>query len=324
MNGLAGPAGWRKLPLRLLVVALATVFLIFLSWGMPWGEVGLALMTASPLWLGVAVVSNLMIYPPWTLQWQLLASSTTRVPTRRMLGIVAISSMGTAAMSSLVGAASAIVLLVGRGGMTTVSAASLIAMDQILVGLAKLTVLAVALQIAAVPEVASQGSLPLAVLTFGGLGALYATAVLKPSLSFSEADSQLRRWVAVNLDRISGSLEVMRRPGLALSTYALAVLKRMTEIGAAFAITAACGEPSIPLAFLVVAAVSITTAVPLVPGSLGVYSATVFMVYEFMGYPAHVALAAGILQHLVELVPAVAVGYLTIIVTRLSERPDEA
>ena len=311
-------SGWRKLPLRMILAVLVTGFLIVAFAGAPWEEVGRAVFAADPIWLLLAVFSNLLIYPPWVWQWQLLARPSTRISARRMFGIVALCGMGNAAISSIVGTASAIVLLVGRCGMSTMAAASLMVMDQVLVGLAKLAVLALALQVAPVPGVAAQAGLALAGLTLGALALLMFIAYFGPKELKAAPGTGLAGWYAVNIVRLTTSLEVLRRPSLAGAGFALALVKKVTEIGAAYAIAAACGiEPSLELSILVVAAVSLATAVPLVPGSLGVYSATVYLVYEFLGYPAPVALAAGILQHLVELAPALFVGYGTVIASRL-------
>lgn len=314
-------SGWRRLPLRMMLAAAVTLFLAFSFAGAPWDEVGRAVMSASPLWLGLAILSNLMIYPPWVLQWQLLARPSVRLSAGSMFNVVALSAMGTAAMSSLVGAASAVVLLVARGGMTTLSAAMLMLMDQILVGLAKLTVLVLALMVAPIPTLAAQGGIVLGVLTLSGLVLLLLLAHFGPRTQQATGHEGVKAWLWVNLTRLTQSLEVLRRPPLAFATLILALAKKATEIGAAYAIAMACGvEASPTLAILVVAAVSLTTAVPLVPGSLGVYSATVFAIYQFLGYPVPIALAAGILQHLVELAPPVFVGYGTIIMTRLSAK----
>lgn len=313
--------GWKRLPVRMLLALIVTVFLVFAFAKAPWEDVWQAVLTANPVWIGAALLANLLIYPPWVLQWRLLASPSVDLSARHMFGIVALSAMGTAAMSSLVGTASAIVLLVARGGMTTMSAAALMVMDQILVGLAKLTVLALALLAAPIPGPATQGGLAMAAATLGGLSVLLLVAHFGPRTETERRKDGLKGRLAAELVRLTCSLEVLRRPMLAAATFGLALAKKATEVGAAYAIAAACGiDPTPSLAILVVAAISLTTAVPLVPGSLGVYSATVVVVYQFLGYPVPVAIAAGILQHLVELVPALCVGYGALIAGRLAAR----
>lgn len=324
MTEASARSGWRRLPLRTILAVLVTGFLIAAFAGAPWDEVGRAVMAASPAWLVLAFVSNLLIFLPWVWQWQLLARPSVHISARRMFGIVALCGMGNAAMSSLVGTASAIVLLVGRCAMTPVAAASLMLMDQMLVGLAKLTVLALAVQVAPVPGVAAQAGLALAVLTLGALASLMFIAYFGPTREPETPEKGFKGWYAVNLVRLTHGLEILRQPSLAFASYGLALAKKATEIGAAYAVAAACGiEPSLGLSVLVVAAVSLSTAVPLVPGSLGVYSATVYLVYEFMGYPAHIALAAGLLQHLLELAPALLVGYGTVIASRLKAHREK-
>ena len=196
-------SGWRKLPLRMILAVLVTGFLIVAFAGAPWDQVGQAVFTANPVWLLLAVFSNLLIYPPWVWQWQLLARPSTRISARRMFGIVALCGMGNAAISSIVGTASAIVLLVGRCGMSTMAAASLMVMDQVLVGLAKLAILALALQVAPVPGVAAQAGLALAGLTLGALVLLMFIAYFGPKNSRSNPVRDSAGWYAVNIVRLT-------------------------------------------------------------------------------------------------------------------------
>ena len=55
---------------------------------------------------------------------------------------------------------------------------------------------------------------------------------------------------------------------------------------------------------------------------LGVYSATAFAVYTFLGIAAGPALAAGLLQHVVEIVPSLAVGYGVLVASRFARAPQ--
>jgi uncharacterized membrane protein YbhN (UPF0104 family) len=118
------------------------------------------------------------------------------------------------------------------------------------------------------------------------------------------------------------ALQGVRQPRLLVLTLALAIGKKGAEVLAAFAVQAACGLDASWLgAFLVVGAVSITTAVPIVPGSIGVYSATVYAVYAFLGQPAGPSIAAALLLHVTELLPAICLGYAALLFSR---RPSGA
>jgi uncharacterized membrane protein YbhN (UPF0104 family) len=102
---------------------------------------------------------------------------------------------------------------------------------------------------------------------------------------------------------------------------ALALAKKGLELSAIVAIQAAFGlEPSFPAAMLVLAALAVTTSLPVAPANLGVYEATVYATYRYLGIDSYAALGAAIVQHLAFLLPMIVTGYLTLTVRSFAKR----
>ena len=63
---------------------------------------------------------------------------------------------------------------------------------------------------------------------------------------------------------------------------------------------------------------------PIAPGNLGVYEATVYAVYRFFGVTPELALALAVVQHLSFLVPSILPGYLTLTLRQLAPGSRQA
>jgi uncharacterized membrane protein YbhN (UPF0104 family) len=271
-------------------------------------------------WVAVAVLANLAILPLWAFEWRLLAPATPRVPFRRMLEIVALTAAVLNSVPMLAGEVSAIALLTTRAGLSAGAALSVLAMDQLLVALAKVAVLAAAALAAPLPDWLSRGMLALAAALLAGSIILLVLAhrwqSLRDRFGRDRLGTVMRRVISWG-----EHLAVLRHPGLSLSVGALALLKKSAEVAAVIAIQFAFGLPaSLPTALLAVAALSITTLVPIAPANLGVYEATLFAVYRLSGTPADIALGIAIVQHLCFLLPSLLPGYLMLTVRPLGPR----
>lgn len=303
---------WRRIPVQSLVLVLLSAALIVALPFVPWREFWSALIGSDPLWLLIAVLATLALYPLWTWQWQLLALPYRRVGFDRMLAIVAMSAAAKAALSGIGGTVSAIALLTNRAGLSALAAGSFMALDQLLVGISKLAILALALAIAPIPPeaLAAGGVLAvLIVLLLIGLAALaHPPAIIRRAAAVERGLlARLTRFVL----QISASLDAMRDARLAALTVFLALAKKALEVAGALAVQIACGiEPNVAAAILAIAAVSVTTTLPVVPGNIGTYPLTVYLVYEAAGIATPQGLAAGLLQHASVILPALLAGYL--------------
>ena len=105
-------------------------------------------------------------------------------------------------------------------------------------------------------------------------------------------------------------LHVLRKWPTLLTTVALATLMKFLEVLAVYFIQIALDVPlGLNAAFLVVAAVSLATTLPLTPGRLGVFEAAAMLTYQYLGLDATLGLAMGVTIHAVHTLPLLAVGY---------------
>ncbi len=151
----------------LALVVLATLFVAAVR-RLDLPRVATELAAVRGGWVALAVLLYAAILPLWALQWQLLAPSMPRPSFPRMLGVIAMTSSVLNTTPLLVGEAAGVFLLVTRAGLSRAAALSVLAMDQLLVGLAKVAVLAGAAWSNALPLWMERGRAALS----AGVGAL--------------------------------------------------------------------------------------------------------------------------------------------------------
>jgi uncharacterized membrane protein YbhN (UPF0104 family) len=267
-----------------------------------------ALATVRVGWLVLATLCYAAILPMWALQWHLLAP---RAPARRvsdMFGVVALTSSVLNTTPLLVGEATAVVLLVTRAGLDRAAAVSVLAMDQLLVGMAKLVVLSVAALAAPLPVWMTRALLSL----FGVLFALGSSLV---AAAWRHAD--VAGWVspvlpprgAAAVGAFASSLEPLRSASRGIPALALALLKKAVEVAAILCVQRAFGvQLPIAAAVLVLATLNLATLLPVVPGNVGVFEAAVVLSLTRMGIAPELALGIALVQHLCYFVALAAPG----------------
>lgn len=295
------PAVWLVLTVALLV-ALPSL---------PWRRTLAEVRHAELAWIGVAIIANFAILPLWALEWRVLVPGDARVTFRRMFEVVAVTASVLNSVPFLAGEISAVALLVGRAGLSRGAALSVLAMNQLLVAFAKLSVLA-----------AAAGSAPLTAWLRGGiltlvmvLGGMLA-CLIPLAHRWSRAQARLlavpSRFRILLADVVSwgAHLDALREGGRAWRGAALAIAKKSAELAAVVAVQMAFGlEPSLVSGLLVLGALALSTMIPVSPADLGVYEATVYAVYRYVGLPPETALGLSVLQHLCFLAPSLATGY---------------
>jgi uncharacterized protein (TIRG00374 family) len=255
------------------------------------------LRTVRAAWIVGALACYVAILPLWAWQWRLLAPQTERNTFRRMLGVIAMTSSTHATTAFLVGEATGGLLLATHVGLGRSAALSVVAMDQLLVGIAKLVVLTTAALTLPLPQWMTRGIMALAIavgtlLVCAILAAWHYETVAKRAERFASG-----RVVAAmeQMGRALAPLRSLRRGGGALI---LALLKMVVETMAMLCIHRAFGiELPVASAVLVLAALSLATLVPVVPGNLGVYEGAVVFIYTRFGMPAEQALGVAVVQH---------------------------
>lgn len=289
---------------------------------LPWQRALDQVRHAEIIWLGAAIAANLLILPLWAAEWRLLAPGTARVAYARMFEVVAITAAVLNSVPFFAGEASAVALLVVRAGLSRGAALSVLAMDQLLVGLAKLAVLAAAAVYAPLPTWLRAGVLSLVVAVAALLSILVPLAhrweemrsrLLAHPSAFRRTLARVAAW--------GSHLDAVREPSRVWRVASLALAKKSVELLGILAVQAAFGlEPSVAGGLLILGALSVTTLLPVTPANLGVYEATVFASYRYLGSPVETALGIAVVQHLCFLLPALATGYLILTLRQLLPR----
>lgn len=303
--------------------ALLTIALYVAARDLPWGSALSALASVSPALVALAIALNFAILPLWMLEWMLLKPPDAAISHAKMFEVVSVTASVHNAVPFFAGEAAALGLLI-TAGVQRGAAISVMAMDQLLVGIAKLAVLAAAALTAPIPVWLKAGVLSLV----AGVAALFLVLLLLAhfgtviSAQLRERETRGRELMA-RLAGLGRHLSALREPWLAARVVALALTKKALELCAIVAIQSAFGvEPSFGAAALVVAALAVTTSLPVAPGNLGVYEATVYATYRYLGVDSDAALGMAIIQHLAFLLPMIATGYATLTFRSLSKRPD--
>ena len=307
-------AGW-------LFLGAVTVGLAFAVPALPWRQ---AVAHLAPAWLPVAIAVYLLEFPLWAAEWRLIVPTAQPVGWSRMIEITALSSAAQNTLPLFGGQVSALVLLVMRGGVTRGAALSVLAIDQLVTGVVKLILLGLAVLVAPVPPWMREGTAVLLGLVVAFLAAMLAAA------HGSRGLRRLAPWlparavpVALAFAEWTLHLEPMRSVSRGSRVLALAAAKKAIEIVGALVAQRACGIPFDPAqAVMIVAALGLSTVLPRIPANLGIYEATVLLVYEWCGVPTDAALAAALFQHVAFLLPAVGSGYLILVTRQLRARPS--
>ena len=276
-----------------------------------WSELLQRLSQVHLLWVVAAIAANFAILPLWAAEWRLLIPSAFRVTYRRMFGIVAVTASVLNAVPFFAGEASAVGLLIARGGLTRSAAVSVLALDQLLVAFAKLVTLAAAMSFVPLPGWLRAGLLSL-VAGF--------MLLLMPLALLAHSWERLRVWLDRSAGRVHSlivsivswgrHLEAMRDVRRAAPALGLAVLKKSAEVVAILATQLAFGlDPSLATAVLIVASLAVTTLLPVSPANLGIYEATVFAAYRYVGVPNDTAVGLALVQHACFLMPSILTGY---------------
>ncbi len=265
----------------------ATALLVACARSIDWRRASDILATARPGWLVGAVLANALILAAWAAYWRtLVPRDDAPVGYRRMLEIVSVASSLMNTLPFGGGHASSIVLLARRGGIGNRSALSVLALDQLGEGIVKVTLFLLVALLVPLPAWMRAG-----VTTASIVVAVWFIALVVAS-----------RWA-----RELALLKSWARAGRAL---ACVLAMKAAELIAIIAVQQALGV-NLPVsgALLVLAALILATMLPVTPGNLGTYEASVFLAYRFLGVAPELALGLAVLQHVCFMAPSVGVGY---------------
>jgi hypothetical protein len=298
-----------------LAVGLATVLLVICFRGVEWEDTLRAAAGAHGGWLTVALLANASVVALWALQWRLFLRRRSAISYRRMLRITAVMAMTANSLPYMAGQATGVHLLATRGRLGHAAALSVLTLDQLSEGLAKVVLLGALALLAPLPEPLRAALLVLtpAVALFLGLTLVSA---LRPAL-LDRAAGRLLRGPLVALLRFarqwSEGLARARQPGVLAAGAGLSLAMRAVEAAGMIAVQTALGiDLPIQATLAVLAAVSLATMVSVAPGNLGVYEASALLAYRWAGVEPEAALALALLQHLAYLAAMGGAGWAAI------------
>jgi len=308
LSGLA----WLALTVA-LIVTLRTV---------PW-QLTLARLTRVEVqWILLAACAYILPLAFWTQEWRILAPAAVRIAYARMFEVVAIMAAVLNTVPFFAGEASGATMLVTRAGLTRGAALSVLAIDQLVGGIAKLALLSAAAMFVPLPGWLRAGVLALA----GGTAILLVLLVALAHRWAAIHDALLRdptriRRAAAAVIQWGRHFEVLRESHRVGRVLFFTFCKKASEVVAVLCVQAAFGvPPSLSAALLVIATLSIATAVPVAPANLGVYEAAVFGTYRYLGVSADTALGMAVAQHICFLVPMLGIGYSLVTLREVKNR----
>ena len=272
------------------------------------GEAVAQLTTVRVQWLALGTLCYAAILPLWALQWHLLAPRASAHRPGDMFGVVSLTSAVLNTTPMLVGEATAVVLLVARTGLDRAAALSVLAMDQLLVGMAKLVVLSTAALAAPLPSWMTRALLTLCVALFA-LGSALVIAAWRHADVAGWVSRVLPPRGANAVGTFASSLEPLRSASRGIPALGLALLKKAVEVAAILCIQRAFGV-HLPIAgaVLVLATLNLATLLPLVPANVGVFEAAIVLCLTRMGVAPELALGIAVVQHLCYFVALAAPG----------------
>ncbi len=291
--------------------AILTVLLVLALRGIAWNDAVAALLRADPAWLAAAVVANFLILPVAAWQWMFLLPADRDVGFRNMFWIRSVTSTVANGGPFLAGYAATVHLLAVRGGVGYEAGTSMKALEQVAEGIAKLSLVAATVLVVWLPAYFRATALVLVLvvplLAIGlYVGARRAGALQRWAEGRSGRVGSVLRFVA----RVADGLEVIRSPKAFGSGVALALLQKVAEGLALWAVVASLGVP-VPAwgLLLVLTAVNLSTMMSVTPANLGIYEGSAFVAYRVAGVGSETALGLALLHHVTYLVPMAGVGW---------------
>ena len=295
---------------------LATILIVVVFRAAGWARVADIGQRVNSAWLFMAVTSNLAIQPFAAIQWRLLLPVGQRMRLRKMMSITALSSLAMNTAPALIGHASMVMLLARQPGMCHGTALSVLALDQLTEAIAKVIVIVLAIMVAPVPVWMQHSAIGLGIAV-----AVFLTAMIIASQHHETLD----RWAARSSSRFvtfaarwSHRLETLRTPNRFLLALLACLGMKLVEGFGIIATQHALGvDLPASSAVLILAAAGIGTMLPLAPGNLGTYEATVVLAYKWLGVDTGDAVALAIVQHLAYLAASTGAGYAVLSVRQI-------
>ena len=267
---------------------------------------------ADPFWLFLAVFFNACILGVWTSLWYLLLPGKFSVSFFRIFQANSFMSTSCNTIPFPGGHAAGVMALARRAKVGHSVALSVLALDQLMEGFAKIFVLTLVAIFVPLPEPMGQGILVFVFVIAFFASIMFYLAHKQPrvkegTISFID---KIRKFVS----RWSVHLEILRDVRIFSFGLLLALLMMFVQTLGIWAVQKSLG---LDLPFwapiLVMGALNLVTVLPITPGNFGIYEGTAFLAYQFYGLSSELALSLAFLQHLCFLIPMVGSGYLVLL-----------
>ena len=316
----------KKKKILLLIAWIFSTYLLFLCFReieleQAWENV----KQVEPIWLFIGFAGHFSIFIFWARQWIIFLPMKASVTFKEMFEINALMSTTMNILPFPGGHAFGVFLLAKKKDVGHAAALSVMSLDQLTEGIAKLTVLLIVSYLTPLPPLMKKGILILILVIF-----IFMTVLLYLSLRFQNYkknpitnNETFKEKVIDFVSRWGQHLEGLRNAQTFIYGVILAYGMKLGEASAIWGIQKSFGlELPVWSALLILAALNLTTIIPLAPGNIGVYEATVFFIYQHLGIEPEKAIALAITQHLCYLIPLAGTGYLyTLAKTFIRKKP---
>lgn len=290
----------------------ATALLIYFASRVDRAQFQAALATVDWRWIIVALAANALILVSWSALWWVVSPGAERPRYRVMFEITAMASALMNTVPFLGGHAAAVVLLIKRGGLSRPGALSVMALDQLGEGLAKITIFGVVALAAPIPAWmrVGIGSVCVGVLT---LFAALVVAAHRHGRIKPPGDGKLTHWTRLRVLAADWAerMETLRSGRQSLVALGFAIGPKVFECAGLIAVQQAFGvDVSVGSSVLVLAAVALGSMLPIAPGNVGTYEAAAILAYRHVGVDPGTATIVAIVSHACFAIPAIGIGYL--------------
>ena len=301
----------RKTPFIILIWVFAIVLFYICLQSIDLEQTWNEFLKADPAWLFLAVFFNTCILGFWAALWRLLLPKNISVSFSRILQANSFMSTSCNTIPFPGGHAVGVMALARRAEVGHTVALSVLALDQLMEGFAKVFVLTLVAIFVPLPDRMGQAIMVFVVLI--GIFSLIMFYLAHKKLSVPENKEtksfvgKLKKFVS----RWSVHLEVLRDFRIFSLGLLLALVMMFAQTLGIWAVQKSLGLDLPTWApILAMGALNLATVLPITPGNFGVYEGTAFLVYQFCGVAPELALSLALLQHLCFLVPMVGAGYL--------------
>ena len=304
----------KKIPFIILLwVFAAGIFYLCLQsidLDQAWNE----LSKANPSWLFLGFFFNACILGLWSTLWYLLLPKKLSISFVRVFQANSFMSTSCNTIPFPGGHAVGVMALARRTKVGHTVALSVLALDQLMEGFAKIFVLTLIAIFVPLPELMGQ-----AILVFIAAIGFFASIMFyfahkKPEAREGQEAVSVSGKVRAFVSRWSAHLEVLRDMRIFSLGLLLALLMMFTQTLGIWAVQKSLNlDLPVWAPILVMGALNLATVLPITPGNFGVYEGTAFLIYQFCGLSPELALSLALLQHLCFLVPMVGAGYLMLL-----------